>query len=86
MKLHLLLAVAALTLCLATPALSQDILLWDKDHSKKFPDPEGAGSVDASYGVEKALTDNGYAFVKQTKLPTDLSPYNIIFVIMGTYC
>ena len=79
-------AVAGLMLCLATPALSQDILVWDKDHNKTFTDPEGAGSVDACYGITKALTDNGETFTKVTVLPSDLTPYNILFVIMGTYC
>jgi hypothetical protein len=43
-------------LCLiALPAYSQNILVWDKDHDLKFQDPEGAGSVDGTYGVTKAL-------------------------------
>lgn len=78
--------VAGLVLCLATPVFSQTILVWDKDHNKKFQDPEGAGLVDATYGIQKALTANGYSFTTLTYLPADLGPYDIIFVIMGVYC
>lgn len=77
---------AGLILCLTAPVFSQSIFVWDKDHSKLFIDPEGAGQVDASYGVTKALTDCGYTFTSSTVLPSDLDPYDIIFVVMGVYC
>ena len=75
-----------LVLCLAAPVFSQSIFVWDKDHNKLFPDPEGAGQKDATYGVTKALTDCGYTYTTSTSLPPDLSSYDIIFVVMGTYC
>ena len=78
--------VVGLALCFAVPAYSQEILVWDKDHNLKFQDPEGAGLVDATYGVKKALTENGYTFPAVLSLPADLSPYDLVFVIMGTYC
>lgn len=79
--------VAVVFLCfLATTAFSQDILVWDKDHDQKFPDPEGAGNVDATYGVTKALDACGETYIKVTDLPTDLAPYKIIFIVMGMYC
>lgn len=74
-------------MCLFTaPVFAQDILVWDKDHNKTFPDPEGAGAVDATYGVTKALDACGETYVTSMTLPTDLTPYNIIFIVMGTYC
>jgi len=76
-----------LMLCLAAPAFSQTILVWDKDHNKTFADPEGAGMKDATFGITKALTDCGYTDTTvSTSLPPDLSSYDIIFVIMGVYC
>ena len=75
-----------LVLCLAAPAFSQSILVWDKDHNKLFPDPEGAGNVDATYSVKKTLNNLGYTHTVTYSLPADLSPYDIIFVIMGVYC
>lgn len=78
--------VLGLFLSLASIASSQNILLWDKDHGKVFLDPEGAGPVDASYGIEKALIQNGYGFTQTKSLPSDLNPYQIIFVVMGIYC
>jgi len=86
MRLRLLAIMTALAFLLAPMALSQSILVWDKDHNLTFQDPEGGGQVDATYGVTKALTANGYTFTKVTTLPADLSPYNILFVIMGSYC
>jgi len=79
-------AAACLVLCLAAPAFSQSILVWDKDHNKTFLDPESGVGVDATYGIKKALDDNSYAYTASLTLPADLTPYHIIFVIMGTYC
>jgi hypothetical protein len=84
-KLTLLMVVGLL--CFSAPiALSQDILVVDKDHNKTFPDPEGAGNVDATYGVTKALDDCGYAYTKVDNFPGDISRFDIMFIIMGTYC
>ncbi len=77
---------AAVLALVGAPAFSQSIFVWDKDHNLKFTDPEGAGQVDATYGVSKALTDNGFTHTTGTSLPFDLSSYDIIFVVMGTYC
>ncbi len=86
MKLSILLLIVAAGAFCAAPALSQSIFVWDKDHNKLFSDPEGAGNVDATYGITKALTDNGFAFTQNTALPPNLNPYDIVFVVMGTYC
>jgi hypothetical protein len=86
MRTRLFWLAMGLALCFTVPAYSQSILVWDKDHNLKFQDPEGAGLVDATYGVKKALTENGYTHTAVTTLPADLTPYDIIFVIMGTYC
>jgi len=66
-------------------AYSQSILVWDKDHELLITDPEGAGMVDATYGITKALTDCGYAHSVTNSIPSDLSPYDILFIIMGNY-
>jgi hypothetical protein len=79
-------AVAGLICCLVAPAFSQSILVWDKDHNKLFLDPETSVSVDATYGIKKALDANDYTYDVSLTLPADLSAYQIIFVIMGTYC
>jgi hypothetical protein len=86
MRLRYLWLVVGLALCFTVPAFSQSILVFDKDHNRTFPDPEGAGLKDATYGVTKALTENGYTFTTVTTLPSNLNPYDIIFVIMGVYC
>lgn len=86
MRLLIPLLVAGLVLGLAAPALSQSILVWDKDHNNLFADPEGGGNVDATYGVTKALDALGYTYdVTLVPMP-DLSGYDILMLIMGTYC
>jgi len=86
MRIIISLVAVGLLCFLSLPALAQDILVWDKDHNLLFPDPEGAGNKTATYGVTKALDDLGYAYDLTSTPPTDLSNYNILFVVMGTYC
>jgi hypothetical protein len=86
MRLLIPMLVAGLVLGLAAPALSQSILVWDKDHDKLFADPEGVANVDATYGIKKALDALGYTYDVTTSPTPDLSSYNILFVIMGVYC
>ena len=85
MRRTILLAVG-LMLCFSLPAFSQSVLILDKDHNKTFVDPEGAGFVDATYGVKKALDECGYTYKVMYSFPSDLGPYDIIFLVMGTYC
>ena len=78
--------VTGLLISVATPAFSQDILVWDKDHDKLFFDPDGAGMVDATFGVTRALDACGETYDEGSTLPADLTPYNIIFIVMGNLC
>ncbi|MBU0756124.1 MAG: hypothetical protein KJ645_13355 [Planctomycetes bacterium] len=71
---------------IALPAFSQNILVWDKDHNKLFQDPEGAGPKDPTYGITKALNDNGYAYTVTTAASPNLNNYDILFLVMGVYC
>jgi hypothetical protein len=86
MRLPILLLMTAVVAFCAAPAFSQSIFVWDKDHDKLFADPEGGGNVDATYGVTKALTANGFTFTESATLPGNINSYDILFVIMGTYC
>jgi hypothetical protein len=69
-------------------AQAQEILIWDHDLGEinVFQDPEGAGIVGCEFGIERALTQNGYSFTTLTYLPQDISSYDVIFVIMGWFC
>lgn len=86
MRLPIIIIAAVLSVFLVAPAFSQSILVCDKDHDLLFHDPEGAGNVTATYGITKALDDNGYAYTKVAGIPTDLSPYDIVFLVMGALC
>lgn len=78
--------VIGLLFSITTPVLSQDILVWDKDHDKMFFDPDGAGMVDATFGITRALDTCGETYDESSTLPVDLTPYSIIFIVMGNLC
>lgn len=86
MRLLTFVLAAAVVGFFAAPGLSQEIYVWDKDHDLKFTDPEGGGQVDATYGVKKALDACGLPYTFGTTIPSDLSIYDILFVVMGSYC
>ena len=69
----------------AADAFSQNIYIWDKDLGEIFLDPEGSGMVGCEYAIKQCLTANGYTFTSGTTLPGDLSPYDILFVVMGVF-
>lgn len=86
MRLLIPLLTAGLVLGLAVPAMTQSILVWDKDHDQLFLDPEGAGNVTATYGITKALDDLGCTYDVTTSILPDLTGYDLLLLIMGTYC
>lgn len=71
---------------LAGIAPGQEILVFDNDLGDTFPNPDGGGTVGCEYAVENALADNGYSTTTYTFLPTNLDPYDGIFIVMGAYC
>jgi hypothetical protein len=80
--------ITLMTLGLAGLAQTQQILIWDHDKGadNMFYDPEGSGYVGCEYGIQRALSQNGVAATTLLYLPTDLSPYDAIFIVMGWYC
>lgn len=86
MRVTIILPIIGLLAIVAMPASSQSIIVWDRDHDQMIADPEGAGYVDATYGITNALDDLGYAYDVTVELEPDLSGYDVLFLIMGTYC
>ena len=56
------------------------VLIWDNDNNS---DLEGVGT---QVFIKNALTSNNVTHDTYTYLPTDLSPYDAIFVALGIYC
>lgn len=56
------------------------ILVWDNDNAS---DIDGIGT---QVFIEEALTANNVTHDTYTYLPTDLTPYDAIFVALGIYC
>lgn len=80
-----ILAAAAMVLVFAASALPQQVLVWDHDMGKVFSDPEGGGNVGCEYGIQQALAANGYTYTtwNGNTLPADISPYDVIYVVLG---
>ena len=70
-------------MALVLPCQSQNILVWDNDNAATIAIPESSIEVSCSYGIEKALNENGYTYFTSETLPDDLSQFDIIFIILG---
>ena len=61
------------------------IFIWNYDALDVFDDPELGTSVDCAYSLEQTLLAHGYNYTKPTTLPTNLDPYDIVFVTLGWF-
>lgn len=87
MRLYLIPGVMIIiSLYLAHPSFAINILIWDYDGFVTFNDPESYDHVGCQYGIEKALSANGYSYTSTYWLPRDLTPYDVIFIVLGFYC
>jgi hypothetical protein len=73
-------AVIAITAVSAAGA----VLIWDHDMNQAFTDPDtGEGAMGSEVNVRSSLVANGITVETSTVLPTDLSPYEAVFVLCG---
>ncbi len=69
---------------IAAGAAGAKVLVWDHDGGQTFDDPEGGGTVGTDYAVMRALAANGVNDAeKKYVLPSDLSGYDVVFVLCG---
>jgi len=66
-------------------ASGEHFFIWNYDPLDIFYDAQIGDSIDCSYWVEQTLTANGHTFIKETFLPTDLSAYDAVFVLLGWF-
>ncbi|UCE26987.1 MAG: hypothetical protein JSW52_11670 [Candidatus Coatesbacteria bacterium] len=84
MKTVKLILIAVTVVGFATVPAASTVLVWDHDMNQAFTDPDdGDGSMGSEVNVRAALEANGVTVVTSTVLPTDLSPYEAVFVLCG---
>ncbi len=62
-----------------------NVLIWEYDAADIFYDPQLGRSVDCPYWLEQSLTANGHTYTTTNTLPSDLSPYQVVFVTLGWF-
>ena len=65
---------------------SANVLLLDRDRGRIFYSPEQARHEGCEQNIMRALEANGHQVTRVTVLPGDLSPYEVIFIVLGFAC
>jgi hypothetical protein len=66
-------------------ASAANCFIWDYQSTDVIYDPEVGATIDHAYWVRQTLTALGHTYVMQTELPTNTSPYQVIFATCGWY-
>jgi hypothetical protein len=73
-------------LMLSTLAVA-DVFIWHNENPTfYFFDPEDHIIVGGDYAVRKALDSLDVAYTQSSVLPADLSDYDAVFVLLGSFC
>ena len=80
MKLMLVLAAIA-----AASVAASNVYIFNYDQGDLIWDPVLGDSVDTGYWVEQLLIASGDNVDSGTSLPTDLSSYDTVFMMMAIY-
>ncbi|MBN1424847.1 hypothetical protein JXA88_09850 [Candidatus Fermentibacteria bacterium] len=70
-----------LFLFLAMSVQAANVFVYDHDDGATLTDPLGAGVVGTQFAVVRALQASGHQVTTSTVLPTNLSPYDAVFVL-----
>jgi hypothetical protein len=65
---------------------AQNILVWDYSGSYTIPNPDYPEDYQIETALIEALQANEIEPELVTSLPTDLAPYDAVFVISGIWC
>jgi hypothetical protein len=74
-----------LLLLVCIGALAADVLVADYDGDMEFTNPDGSDQVGSEYAVLNALDANGRDYDLVTNIPDDLTGYDVVFVLLGTF-
>lgn len=61
------------------------VLVADYAGGYTFDDPDGGGQISSEEPLLNALDVLGHSHTLRTNLPDDLSPYDVVFVLLGTF-
>ncbi len=77
-----------ITILIAMAGLSaQTVLVWNNEiASFHFTDPETENQVGGEYGITQALEVNNVNYQMEDTLPQDLSGFDAIIVLCGSWC
>ncbi len=76
-----------LTLALLPIFLLADVFIWHNENPTfYFFDPEDHIQVGGDYSIKKALDSLDVAYQQGSILPADLSDYDAVFVLLGSFC
>ncbi len=59
--------------------------IWDYPEPDSIYDSEAGTTIDDTYWLRQALTALGHTYVMNTTLPSDITPYAVIFAMCGWY-
>ncbi|MCD4733601.1 hypothetical protein K8R78_05130 [bacterium] len=74
-----------LILAIALSVSAQSILVADYDNGLTFTNPDGSGEVDSEAALLTALDNNGSSYDLVSQLPSDLSAYDQVFLLVGAF-
>lgn len=67
--------------------LLTDVFIWHNENPTfVFFDPEDHQLVGGDYGIKKALDSLDVAYQQGDFLPADLSEFDAVFVLLGSFC
>jgi len=64
-----------------------DVFIWHNENPTfYFFDPEDHILVGGDYAIRKALDSLDVQYTQSSILPEDLSDYEVVFVLLGSFC
>jgi hypothetical protein len=67
--------------------LLADVFIWHNENPTfHFFDPEDHILVGGDYSIKKALDSLDVAYVQSSFLPADLTGYDAVFILLGSFC
>lgn len=78
--------VTMLLLTVVYSGFAYNAFVWDHENISHFPDPETGESVGSEYAISQTLAAIGIDYEMGNDLPATLDQYDVVFVLLGTFC
>lgn len=87
MKIKLIIILTLILISAISIINAQTVFVWNNEiASFHFTDPETSNQVGGEHGITQALEVNNVNYQLGDELPGDLSSYDAIFVLCGSWC